>query len=68
MANQAALESGADRVRVEAHDLVYEGAPFKYQARCLDELRKSYAGLSDEARRQVDPLLEAHACLEPLQD
>ncbi len=47
--------------------LAYEGVPFKYQSRCLEELRRGYAALSDEARRQVDPLLEAHDCLEPLQ-
>ncbi len=67
VANRAALESGADRARVEAHGLAYEGAPFKYQGRCLDELRRGYAGLADEARIQVDPLLETHDCLEPLQ-
>jgi glutathione S-transferase len=66
VANRAALESGADRVRVEAHGLAYEGAPFKYQGRCLDELRRGYAGLSEDARRQLDPLLEAHDCLAPL--
>jgi glutathione S-transferase len=67
VANRAALESGDDRVRVEAHGLAYEGAPFKYQNRCLDELRKGYAGLSDSARLQVDPVLASHDCLEPLQ-
>lgn len=67
LANRVALESGADRVRIEAHGLSYEGAPFKYQSRCLDALRKGYAALSAEARREVDPHLEAHRCLEPLQ-
>ena len=67
VANRAALESGADRVRIDAHGLAYEGAPFKYQSRCLEELRRGYAALSDEARQQVDPLLEAHDCLAPLQ-
>ena len=66
VANRAALESGAHRVRIDAHGLAYEGAPFKYQGRCLDELRRGYAALSQEARRQVDPLLEAHGCLESL--
>jgi hypothetical protein len=67
VANRAALESGADRVRIEAHGLAYEGAPFKYQSRCLEELRKGYAALSDEARQQVDPVLEGHDCLAALQ-
>ncbi len=67
LANEAALESGADRVQIEAHGLTYEGAPFKYQRRCLDELRAGYAALSDEARRTLDPILEERDCLAPLQ-
>ncbi len=67
VANRAALESGADRVRIDARGLAYEGAPFKYQSRCLEELRRGYAALSDEARHQIDPLLQAHDCLAPLQ-
>ncbi len=67
LANEAALESGAERVRIEAHGLAYEGAPFKYQRRCLDELRAGYAALSGEARRKLDPILEERDCLAPLQ-
>jgi glutathione S-transferase len=67
VANQAALESGGGRVRIEAHGLGYEGAPYKYQRHCLTELRRAYGGLSLEARDQLDPLLEAHQCLAPLQ-
>ena len=66
VANAAALDSGADRVRVEADGLEYEGAPFKYQRRCLHQLRQQYASLSDTARHELDPLLSAHRCLEPL--
>jgi glutathione S-transferase len=66
LANRAALDSGASRIRVEAHGLAYEGAPFKYQGRCLQELRRAYAALSGAARKEVDPILEAHSCLEPL--
>ena len=67
LANREALESGADRVRIEAGGLAYEGAPFKYQSRCLDELRKGYAALSDTTRKALDPTLSSHGCLEPLQ-
>jgi glutathione S-transferase len=67
LANEAALESGAERVRIEAHGLAYEGAPFKYQRRCLEELRAGYAALSGEARRSLDPILEERDCLAPLQ-
>lgn len=67
LANEAALASGAEHVRIEAHGLAYEGAPFKYQRRCLDELRAGYAALSGEARRSLDPILEERDCLAPLQ-
>ncbi len=67
LANEAALESGTERVRIEAHGLAYEGVPFKYQRRCLNELRAGFAALSDEARRQLDPILEERDCLAPLQ-
>ena len=67
VANEASLDSGAERVRIEAHGLSYEGAPFKYQRRCLMELRSGYASLSEDARRALDPILEARDCLSPLQ-
>lgn len=67
VANEKAFDAGADRVRVEAHGLSYEGAPFKYQVRCLNELRRAYGGLSDGARQKVEALLRAHGCLAPLQ-
>ncbi len=66
LANLEALESGAESVRIEAHGLSYEGAPFKYQKRCLIELRRRYADLSGPGRAAVDPVLEATGCLEPL--
>lgn len=67
VANTEAFETGSDRVRIRAHGLDYEQAPFKYQVRCLAELRKAYAALSASAREEVDPLLEKHGCLAPLQ-
>ena len=67
LANEAALESGAERVRIEALGLAYEGAPFEYQRRCLDELRAGYAALSGEARIKLDPILEERDCLATLQ-
>ena len=66
IANQAALDSGADRVQIDAHGLRYEGTPFKYQAKCLAELRAGYSALSSQARQTVDPLLTEHGCLTAL--
>ncbi|MFT5443251.1 MAG: glutathione S-transferase [Myxococcota bacterium] len=66
VANAAALENGDATVSIEAHGLSYEAAPFKYQARCLAQLRKSYGALSSQARSEADPLLEKHGCLQYL--
>ncbi len=66
IANQAALESGADRVQIDAHGLHYEGTPFKYQAKCLAELRAGYSALSSQAQQTIDPLLAEHDCLSAL--
>lgn len=66
LANAAALQAGSDRVEIRAHGLDYAQAPFKYQAKCLAELRKAYASLSAAAREEIDPLLDSHGCLTPL--
>lgn len=67
LANEAALANGEARVRIEAHGLSYEAAPFKYQGKCMTELRRGYASLTDAARAEVDSVLEEHACLSALQ-
>ncbi len=64
--NDRAIEEGAEEVRIEAHGLSYAGAPFKYHAKCLAELRRGHAGLSDAARNELDPLLDRYGCLSPL--
>ena len=56
-ANAAALREGRERVVVELLGRPYVQAPFKYQARCLAELRALHAGLSPAARARVDALL-----------
>ena len=66
LANEAALTTGADQVEIHAHGLDYRQAPFKYQRKCLQELRRRYAALSDSAKQRVDPILDAHQCLAPL--
>lgn len=63
VANAAALERGEAMVRFEAMGLPFEQGVFKYQAKCLADLRARYAALDDGARRQVDPALAASGCL-----
>jgi glutathione S-transferase len=56
-ANVGALKAGKDRVELELLGRPYVQAPFKYQARCLADLRALYAGLSPDARTRVDSIL-----------
>ena len=53
----AAAEAGAETFRMEAMGLPYEQGVFKYQLKCLADLRSRHAGLDSTARAQVDPLL-----------
>jgi len=61
-ANARALAAGEETVRHESRGLRYEQAPYKYQVKCLRELRLAYAALSAAARAEVDPILERTGC------
>lgn len=63
VANAAALDQGEAMVRFTAMCLPFEQGVFKYQAKCLADLRARYAALDAAARRQVDPALDASGCL-----
>jgi hypothetical protein len=65
-ANARALADGASRFSIEAFGLRYEQAPFKYQAKCLSELKRAYSNLPREAVAGLTPLLDATACLRHL--
>jgi glutathione S-transferase len=60
-ANAAAVARGAERFRIEVWGMPYEQAPFRYQVRCLAELRAAYAALPASARATVDAALPASA-------
>lgn len=63
LANAAAINAGADSFSMTAMGMPYTQAPFKYQVKCLADLRARYAALDASARGLVDPLLEETACL-----
>lgn len=65
-ANANAAQAGAETVTVELRGHAYSQATFRYQVKCLGELRAAYAALSPAARATVDPLLDAAGARAPL--
>ena len=61
-ANTEAANEGKDRFEIELLGKPYGQAPFPYQVKCLEWLREEFAGLSDEAREGIRPLLEQTGC------
>ena len=66
LANAAALEAGQETFNIEVNDLPYSQGVFKYQAKCLAELRARYAALNPTARAIVDPILDEAGCVAAL--
>jgi glutathione S-transferase len=65
-ANAAALARGQETFELELLGRPYAQGTFKYQVKCLAELRAAYGRLTDGARATVDPVLEAASCLHVL--
>jgi len=66
LANAAALQAGADTSSFTAMGHGFTQGTFKYQAKCLAELRARYAALSDAARTSLAAVLDESGCLAPL--
>lgn len=65
-ANAQAIAEGHETFETELMGYAYGQGVFRYQARCLAELRAAYARLPAEARGQVDPILEEAGALRAL--
>jgi hypothetical protein len=66
LANAAAVGKGEETFSVNLLGRPYSQGAFKYQVKCLAELRAAYARLDDDARPTIDPLLAECGCLQPL--
>jgi hypothetical protein len=66
IANATAVEAGAETFTVELLGKPWTQGAFRYQAKCLGELRRRYAVLAPDVRVALDPLLARTRCLEPL--
>jgi hypothetical protein len=60
------LADGGETVTIAWGGRDYAQAPFKYQARCLMDLRALYAALSSDARASVDAVLADPAASQAL--
>jgi glutathione S-transferase len=62
-ANLKALQEGRQEVSLDIKGRPYAQAPFRYQGKCYDALRKKLAALAPDVRRRLDPALEEAGCL-----
>ena len=67
LANAAAMEAGEETFSIEAMGKPYSQGTFKYQVKCLADLRDRYAALDENTRARVDPILSENNCLDFLQ-
>jgi glutathione S-transferase len=62
-ANLRALQDGREEISLQIEGRPYAQAPFRYQAKCYDALRKKLAALPSDVRKRLDPVLEEAGCL-----
>jgi glutathione S-transferase len=65
-ANADAVAKGADTFTVTLLGKPYTQGAFKYQVKCLTELRGAYAKLDAEAKSKINAVLDEAGCLKPL--
>ena len=66
IANAEAFANGLERLEIKVWDLPYALAPFKYQVKCLQQLRGKFAALDAQDRAALQPILARTGCWELL--
>ncbi len=66
IANAKAFEKGEPTFSVPLYGRTYSQGTFRYQQRCLWDLREAYKTLDSAVRERLDPVLTDTGCLEPL--
>jgi hypothetical protein len=66
VANAEAFARGLDRLEIEVWGLPYALTPFKYQVKCLQQLRGKFAALDARDCGALRPILERTGCWQPL--
>lgn len=66
LANADAIAKGQETLSLTLLGRPYAQGAFKYQARCLAQLRAAYGKLDAGAKALVDPILTEIGCLQPL--
>src|ERR1700687_5144684 len=61
-ANAEAFAKGLDRLEIDVWGLPYALAPFKYQVKCLQQLRDKFDTLDAVSRAALRPVLERTGC------
>jgi hypothetical protein len=66
VANEQAFAKGVERLEINVWGLPYALAPFKYQVKCLQQLRGKFAALDAADRAALKPVLERSGCWQHL--
>ena len=64
LANEAAVLAEQKTFRIEIDGMPYEQGTFKYQIKCLADMRRRYARIEGKDRQRLDAILDVAQCKE----